>query len=818
MATWNGSVWSGQGPGGSGGGPGRSLVTTSTVATTSTAATAAPAVTTAPTVSTAAGMTRPWSGQLPSTVLGGDQKTKFICCFLKRTKGSETSYALSNKEKARLIFRQLKLPRDNGMVIGYCEKLPRCFRIVVNERLEIERYLPAHELEIRRGLTVMPMKERKSEVVVEISRIPYETPAEEIKKTMALFGKIKEIRHKKATALSENEARDDDIKLLVGLKTGVREVEMEVHRNIPSFVMIDGRKAKSWYRGQEWFCQNCLKSHKKCPSGGDKEKCKKEKNPTMTFEVMWEKVLADTGARLRMGSQEEYETDTLKIDCLPEGVSHSEIVKWFKDNASVYILENQLFREEVPEGHKPVWFLNGLESRMMKQILSVLHGLEWDPDDSASRIYLQPFKEATPVKDTRQIQREYQLPPQPPKTSDSQIVILPEFGEDGQRLMNLDPNAQEYVAQYPPLGFRRTPLVPGKVGGGQTPGQRNVREEDVTHFEGSQVHLTETESRTLVTPPPQHNSTLVNDTSPVLRPEKVLGNVMGRASNILRGWGWGKSSKGSSSGEGDRPVVQQPGVPASVSPSTEVEGNAGKEQEEINEELEEVDLNQVSIVEELETSGSDPLSHSKVGDFSSTRRSHTSHLDTATLIVDEASLEESNVGNETIDKIETEMLLLDTIAEYFSPNTAVNESQKKGKKKLKKSMLAAAQDDKNQGDVFQETARSPPGGVFQVPAQPPKPKRLGRPKKGSQISPIRSRSESQKRKADEGPKLGRCTCVEFPDFVCPIYEHQIKPDDDKESLNSTNCDDDGNDDVDDFKLVGRGGKPIKRPKKQRKGL
>ena len=60
--------------------------------------------------------------------------------------------------------------------------------------------------------------------------------------------------------------------------------------------------------------------------------------------------------------------------------------------------------------------------------------------------------------------------------------------------------------------------------------------------------------------------------------------------------------------------------------------------------------------------------------------------------------------------------------------------------------------------------------------------------------------------------------MEFPDFVCPIYEHQIKPDDDKESLNSTNCDDDGNDDVDDFKLVGRGGKPIKRPKKQRKGL
>ena len=35
---------------------------------------------------------------------------------------------------------------------------------------------------------------------------------------------------------------------------------------------------------------------------------------------------------------------------------------------------------------------------------------------------------------------------------------------------------------------------------------------------------------------------------------------------------------------------------------------------------------------------------------------------------------------ETIDKIETEMLLLDTIAEYFSPNTAVNENQKKGRR------------------------------------------------------------------------------------------------------------------------------------------
>ena len=136
---------------------------------------------------------------------------------------------------------------------------------------------------------------------------------------------------------NQAEAQDPEIRLLLNLRTEVREVEIELMRNCPSFIMVGGKKAKAWYRGQEWNCQHCLKSFKKCPSGGDRNKCKSEGNTVLKFKDMWAKALGDTQTRLRMASSEEYEVDTLKIDGVPTSGVAEDIVRWLKENGSIYV-------------------------------------------------------------------------------------------------------------------------------------------------------------------------------------------------------------------------------------------------------------------------------------------------------------------------------------------------------------------------------------------------------------------------------------------------------------------------------------------------
>ena len=280
----------------------------------------------------------------------------------------------------------------------------------------------------------------------------------------------------------------------------------------------------------------------------------------------------------------------------------------------------------------------------------------------------------------------------------------------------------------------------------------------------------------------------------------MVDKILDRASGIFQKWGWGK--RNSVSEETSR---SDPGVRGQLEtdPMETVLASGGSPGD---------------ILEA--TFQDDPLSLSKVGDFSSTRRSmHTTQLDTA--IVDDDSLKEHNVDNETL---EGEMLLaenanhslgvyLDYLEDYFSPRSQdvqqnVSESKKKGKKQLKKSLATNLMDKQLDSELFQKP---------EVP--PPKPKRTPRQRRNSKIvSPIRSRSGSQKRKQvddDLQLELGKCTCVTHPDFVCPIYEHGLPPDkeEDKESI-SSKISLDSKCDIDDYILVGKGGKPAKSSTKK----
>ena len=182
-----------------------------------------------------------WGGVSFSNAARGSQKTKFIHCYLKKKDEVETPWQLTLREKAKLIFTTLGLPE--AMVVGYDESMMKCFRVVVPENFDVDKYLPSTEIEIRKGLSVLPLKERKKDIQVEVSRTSYDTPDDVIVEILSHFGKVLKIEHKKQV-LTEAEAADPILRKLGNIKTGDRLVDMEIMRNIPSFIPIGNKKCK----------------------------------------------------------------------------------------------------------------------------------------------------------------------------------------------------------------------------------------------------------------------------------------------------------------------------------------------------------------------------------------------------------------------------------------------------------------------------------------------------------------------------------------------------------------------------------------------
>ena len=61
--------------------------------------------------------------------------------------------------------------------------------------------------------------------------------------------------------VKENE-KNEYVKLLVGVKKGDRKIRMRVYKNIPSYIIVDGKRVKVTYEGQQKTCVRCNELYK----------------------------------------------------------------------------------------------------------------------------------------------------------------------------------------------------------------------------------------------------------------------------------------------------------------------------------------------------------------------------------------------------------------------------------------------------------------------------------------------------------------------------------------------------------------------------
>ena len=315
---------------------------------------------------------------------------KYIHLHLHR-ENKDISFNLSKKEKAALMFRRLKLEPKQVIGIESCNF--EQIRIEVRQEVDIERFKTSVALDIRPGLKVKPMKELKRTTRVKVCWVPLDVPNEAIIETLSLFGKVTGEPKDLFFEISEEEAKDGDLFGLRHIKSGERAVEIELLKNIPSYVRIAGKRARIWYPGQNFTCGRCYKSFRSCPGKADRRECLRLKGKEKDFEEFWQETLAQQPRKERMSQSDSYGVDTVDLSRVPDDVEKPEIILWLQQHADISVDDAHLEFS----GYRGTWRLKGIpDEETMRTIVSRVHGAKIRPNKQP--ILCIPIKAATPNK------------------------------------------------------------------------------------------------------------------------------------------------------------------------------------------------------------------------------------------------------------------------------------------------------------------------------------------------------------------------------------------------------------------------------------
>ena len=196
-----------------------------------------------------------------------DQDYKLTIWFRKNSTAPSTT--LSTKEKGRLVFKLLGVPRG------------KCLQMDVNKRdrivLTILGEVPASSLnlsqsfQVKTNLWTRPVAPVIREKLVYINWTTSDTEYQDLERVLSHFGTLtSNIQYQVYRA---RPGADEDEMLMDGVLSMDRECKMKVRRNIPSIILVAGKKVNIRYDGQARSCPRCLERLHICPAKGDPRRC-----------------------------------------------------------------------------------------------------------------------------------------------------------------------------------------------------------------------------------------------------------------------------------------------------------------------------------------------------------------------------------------------------------------------------------------------------------------------------------------------------------------------------------------------------------------
>ena len=337
-----------------------------------------------------------WASRLDKANLGRDYDLNI---FFKRNGPELGNTALSQKQKAVLIFKRLKAPvgallyLDDG----------RRDRLVLTIRGDV----PHHTLALsashqaKPGLYTKPIAPIVKVQPVEVGWVTRQTSNDEIRKSLEHFGIIVgEITNKTFARDSE----DEEASWLAGVKRPNRIVMMKVRRPIPSVIIVEGKRASVTYADAVRTCTRCLKRFFECPGNGYAKECQAIYDdyedsrgvPKGDIEEEWKRITGMTVSMVDNTEGAGVEADYLIMEGIPEEATREGVYKFLTDSGlNIEISQVVRFEDEAGTVDPKKWRVNNLLPKETYYVMCMISGREVFGNNV---IRCCPFSKSTPLK------------------------------------------------------------------------------------------------------------------------------------------------------------------------------------------------------------------------------------------------------------------------------------------------------------------------------------------------------------------------------------------------------------------------------------
>ena len=278
--------------------------------------------------------------------------------------------------------------------------------------------------EIREGLRTKPVTVKKKDQWVNIYWTKVDDSDDAIKESLSYFGVFTSSMQHMTYRVKENE-KNEYVKLLDRVKKGDRKIRMRVYRNIPSYIIVDGKRVKVTYEGQQKTCVRCNELYKNCPGNGIPEKCEELEGDKVELIKSWEKftydnevIKADNDSEDEEESGEKFEkvegnqARIFGISNCPPHALPSDIHTWLTDECKITIDIDDL-KPMPSSGH---WRLDNLSQEEMNENRKKIFGKKIGPE----KVYISIYQQTTPKKEPSHAVSIFD--PEPTKSPSSSIV------------------------------------------------------------------------------------------------------------------------------------------------------------------------------------------------------------------------------------------------------------------------------------------------------------------------------------------------------------------------------------------------------------
>ena len=218
----------------------------------------------------------------------GREKRNILNVVLER-RDTLINFNLTKDELAKLLLKKMKIKPADILKIdtsGFGK-----IQIELVNSVKPEDFVDLPVFDIKDGLrTKFYRPHHRKDTLVTLSWLDLETPDNLVLHILSHFGKIKS--NVQWCKIKQEEDESALAKQLNSIMSGERQVWMEVEKPIPSYAMVDGRKAKIYHPGQRRTCARCQKTAESCRGESNARLCEDNGGEKIRVDNAWKETLA----------------------------------------------------------------------------------------------------------------------------------------------------------------------------------------------------------------------------------------------------------------------------------------------------------------------------------------------------------------------------------------------------------------------------------------------------------------------------------------------------------------------------------------------